>query len=79
MNNLTDVEEGDVLDIDGVEYAVESCEVEDIGITQVVVIASHRDGQKRLIETTTANNDVQIVDVDNETYWTGMKSEIQKV
>jgi hypothetical protein len=79
MNSLTDVEEGDVLLIDGVEYPVNDVTIGDIGITQVVVIASHRDGQKRLIETTTANNDVQIVDVDNETYWTGMKSEIQKV
>jgi len=79
MNSLTDVEDGDVLLINDSEYPVTDVTIEDIGITQVVVIASHNDGQKRLIETTTANNDVQIVDVDNETYWTGMKSEIQKV
>lgn len=79
MNSLTDVEEGEVLIIDGTEYPVKDVTIEDIGITQVVVIVSHVDGQKRLIETTIANNDVQIVDVDSETYWSGVKSEIERL
>ena len=74
--NLKDVTEGDVLAINGDEYPVTDVSVEDIGITEIIVIAAHNDSGKRLIETTTSNSDAKIVDVDNETYWTGPVSDI---
>ena len=74
--NLTNVTEDDTLIINDTEYPVDDVSVEDIGITEIIVIATHNDGGKRLIETTTSNSDAKIVDVDNETYWTGPVSDI---
>lgn len=75
--NLKNVTDDDTLLIDGVLYDVTDVSIEDIGITEVIVIAAVVDGQKRLIETTTANSSVKIVDTENETYWTGEKDDIE--